>query len=202
MLVNLLRHGETEAGGRYCGGIDVALSWKGWCQMHAAVAGRSWDLIVSSPLRRCATFAGALARKLGARCRLDADWREMSFGEWGGRSAAELLETDGERLRCFWKDPAELSPPGGEPLTQLHSRVMAAWQRVVKDPESGRVLIVTHGGPIRVLRATQSGLTLSALLCIDVPHAVLVSVESAPDPCATPEPPPRQAPRPEQETLA
>jgi len=202
MRVHLLRHGETEGGARYCGGIDVALSWKGWRQMRAAVAGQSWDLIVSSPLRRCAAFAQALARILGARCRFDADWREMSFGEWEGRSANELLEIDGERLRRFWNDPAELSPPGGEPLTQLHSRVMAAWQGIVKDPESGRVLIVTHGGPIRVLRAVQSGLALSALLSIDVPHAALVSIESTFDQGAAPGPSPRHAPRLKRETLA
>jgi alpha-ribazole phosphatase len=202
MLVHLLRHGETEGGARYCGGIDVALSWKGWRQMRAAVAGESWDLIVSSPLRRCAAFAEALARKLGACCRVDADWREMSFGEWEGRSAGELLATDGERLRRFWKDPAELSPPGGEPITQLHSRVMAAWRRIVKDPDSGRVLIVTHGGPIRVLRAMQSGLALSALLSIDVPHAALVSIESLPNRVGTPELPPKSSPCAERETPA
>jgi alpha-ribazole phosphatase len=202
MRVHLLRHGETEGGTRYWGGIDVALSWKGWRQMRVAVAGQSWDLIVSSPLRRCAAFAEALARQLGVRCRYEVDLREMSFGEWEGRSAVELLETDGERLRYFWVDPKAHPPPGGESLVQLHARVMAAWQRVVNDPDSGRVLIVTHGGPIRVLRAMQSGLALSALLSIDVPHAALVSIESPPDRGGTPEPPPKSSPCAERETPA
>jgi alpha-ribazole phosphatase len=178
MLVHLLRHGETEGGARHWGGTDVALSARGWQQMRAAVAGRSWDLIVSSPLRRCAAFAETLARDLGVRCRCDADLREMSFGEWEGRSAAELMQTDAERLRLFWADPGVHIPPGGESLAQLHSRVMAAWQRIVRTPQDGRVLIVTHSGPIRLLRAAQSSVPLSALLSIDVPHGALISIES------------------------
>jgi alpha-ribazole phosphatase len=181
MLVHLLRHGETEGGARYWGGIDVALNWKGWRQMRAAVAGQSWDLIVSSPLRRCAAFAEALARELGARCRYEADLREMSFGEWEGRSPAELMQTDAERLRLFWADPSAHTPPGGESLTQFHSRVMTAWERILTTQENKRVLIVTHSGPIRLLRAAQSATPLSALLSIDVPHGTLVAIECAAD---------------------
>jgi alpha-ribazole phosphatase len=178
MLVHLLRHGETCGGARYLGETDVALSAKGWEQMRAAVAGRCWDLIVCSPLQRCAAFAGALAEELGARCRHDADLREMSFGEWEGYSAAELLQRDAERLRRFWSDPSRYAPPGGEPLAQLHLRVMAAWERIASDHCAGRALIVTHGGPIRLLRALQSGIALSALLSIDVPHATLIGIQT------------------------
>jgi alpha-ribazole phosphatase len=187
MTVELLRHGQTQVRARYLGSTDVALSSTGWQQMRAAVAGRSWDLIVSSPLKRCAEFAAQLAHELGANCRLDADWREMSFGEWEGRSAAELLERDGERLRRFWANPAEQSAPGGEPLSALHARVVSAWRRIVDDPGFGPVLVVTHGGPMRVMRALQSGSASSALLSIDVPHAALWSIESPAGQHATPE---------------
>lgn len=182
MRVYLLRHGETEGGSRYWGDTDVALNWKGWRQMRAAVAGRSWDLIVSSPLRRCAAFAGALARELDVPCRYDADLREMSFGEWEGRSAAEVMQTDAERLRQFWSDPSVHAPPAGEPLAQLHARVTAAWQRIVTDRCAvNRVLVVTHSGPIRLLRAAQLGTPLSALLSIEVPHGSLLGIESRAD---------------------
>ena len=188
MLVHLLRHGETEGGARYWGGTDVALSWMGWRQMRAAVAGQSWDLIVSSPLRRCAAFAEALARELGVRCRYEADLREMSFGEWEGRSAAEIMQTDAEHLRLFWADPSAHTPPAGESLVQLHSRVMAAWQRIATDRDGERVLIVTHSGPIRLLRALQSRTALSALLGIDVPHGALFTIECLPDGSVAPDP--------------
>lgn len=182
MRVHLLRHGETEGGSRYWGDTDVALNWNGWRQMRAAVAGQSWDLIVCSPLRRCAAFAKALAREGGVPCRYDADLREMSFGEWEGRSAEEVMQRDAERLCNFWSDPSVHAPPGGEPLAQLHSRVMAAWQRIVTDRDGAdRVLVITHSGPIRLLRAAQSGTPLSALLSIEVPHGSLLGIESGAD---------------------
>ena len=177
MLVHLLRHGETEGGVRYWGGMDVALSSRGWLQMRTAVAGGSWDLIVSSPLRRCAAFAEALAQELGVPCRLEADLREMSFGRWEGYSTAELMQRDAERLRLFWFDPSVHTPPGGEPLGELQTRVMAVWQRLSTASDCGRTLVVTHGGPIRVLRAVQSRTPLSALLTIDALHATLIGID-------------------------
>jgi alpha-ribazole phosphatase len=188
MLVHLLRHGDTEGGARYWGVTDVALSAKGWQQMRAAVTGYSWDLIVSSPLRRCAAFAQALAQELGATCRLDEKFREMGFGEWEGCSAAELMQTHAEQLRGFWSDPSLHGPPGGEPLVALRSRVMAAWQRIVRDEGCGRVLIVTHGGPIRLLRAAQSGTPLRELMSLDVPHASLIGIECSADGSMAPDP--------------
>jgi len=188
MLVHLLRHGEPEGGARHCGETDVALSANGWEQMRTAVAARSWDLIVSSPLRRCASFAEALARELPARFRCDSDLREMSFGAWEGRSAAQLMETDPEGLRLFWSDPSVHTPPGGESLERLRSRVMSAWQRLVTDPNSGRLLIVTHSGPIRLLRAVQSHLPLASLLSIEVPYAALIGIECLPDGSVAPDP--------------
>jgi alpha-ribazole phosphatase len=112
MLVHLLRHGETEGGVRYWGGMDVALSSKGWLQMRTAVAGRSWDLIISSPLRRCAAFAEALARERRVPCRLEADLREMSFGTWEGYSTAELMQRDAQRLRLYLVRPERAHPAG------------------------------------------------------------------------------------------
>ena len=181
MWVQLLRHGEPEGGARYWGGTDVALSRKGWEQMRAAVAGRSWDRIISSPLRRCSAFAEALASQLGVGCLLDAQLREMSFGGWEGHSAEELMQTDADGLRRFWSDPSAYPPPGGEPLSRMQTRVMAAWRRIVGGAEHARTLIVTHSGPIRLLRAAQSGTPLSALLTIEVPHAALVSIECRTD---------------------
>jgi alpha-ribazole phosphatase len=176
MRVHLLRHGEPEGGALFWGAIDVALSAKGWEQMRATVAGRAFDVIVSSPLRRCAAFAETLAMDLGTQCRYDADLRELSFGDWEGRSAAEVMQSDPERLRLFWSDPATHTPPGGEPLTQLQARVIRAWERIVAERAGERVLVVTHSGPIRLLWATQCGTPLSALLSIEVPHAALMSI--------------------------
>jgi alpha-ribazole phosphatase len=174
--LQLMRHGATLAGDRYCGRTDVELSAHGWEQMRRAVAGRTWRFIVSSPLRRCAAFAAELAHASGARCRYDPDLREMCFGRWEGKSAAELMRVEPEALAAFWSDPVQHPPPGGESVEQLHKRVLQAWERVISAESSGTTLVITHGGPIRVLCGLRDGLPGNKLLAIDVAHATLIDM--------------------------
>jgi alpha-ribazole phosphatase len=180
-LIECLRHGETEGGARYCGSTDVELTAHGWQQMLAATEGRVWNRIISSPLRRCADFAFELAQRLALPCTQDPDWREMHFGEWEGLTAEELLQADAGTLERFWADPVTYAPPGSEPLLQLRSRVLAAFERAIQSPgpssnaAPARILVVTHGGPIRVLRAEQSSLALSSLLSFEVPHGAILT---------------------------
>jgi alpha-ribazole phosphatase len=170
--IDLLRHGEVEGGSRYCGSTDVLLTAAGWDQMWTAVGNdRRWDLIVSSPLKRCAQFAEALAQRHSLELRLDERLREMHFGEWEGRDAAELMQTDAENLTRFWRDPGQYAPTGGESLTTLQSRVVAAWQDIVT--AACAVLVVTHGGPIRAILCHLRGVSIDQSLQIDVPHASL-----------------------------
>src|SRR5690606_33998812 len=94
LSLDLLRHGETTHGGGFRGSLDDALTGQGWAQMRAATAGKGpWDLLVSSPLARCAAFAAELGAQRQLPVVLEADLRELHFGDWEGRSAAELMET-------------------------------------------------------------------------------------------------------------
>ena len=173
--IQALRHGETCAAGRYCGRTDVALSARGWQQMRAAVAGRSWERIVSSPATRCLAFARELALAAGRECEIDADLRELDFGRFEGRSAAEILASEPAELAAFWRDPLAHPPPEGEPVPALVARVLRAWERIRAAPARS-TLIVTHGGPLRVLCALRDGRPTDQLLQIEVPHAVLIEL--------------------------
>lgn len=176
--MHLLRHGETEGAGRYHGSTDIALSARGWQQMRQTTADLQWDLVISSPLQRCAAFAAELAQQRQLPYTIEGDLREVHFGAWEGRSATELMQTEPQLLRRFWEDPLTHTPPGGESLQDLQQRVLQAWRRIVARHAGTRVLIVTHGGPIRVLLAARAGMALSQLLSIDVPHAALESLDT------------------------
>ncbi len=76
----------------------------------------------------------------------DAGFRECNFGEFEGKTYAQL-ETN-TLYRQWVDDPYTISPPGGESMQQLESRVTAAFLRL---PPGAR--IITHGGPIRLLLA-------------------------------------------------
>ncbi len=176
--IGLLRHGEVAGGARFRGHRDDPLTAAGWDQMWAALRGAGrWERVVSSPLVRCAAFARAFARRHGLPLALDERLMEMYFGRWEGRSAAALLATDAEALTRFWQDPEGCPPPGGEPLARFRARVLAAWRDVLAAHAGRRVLLVTHGGVIRVLLAHLRSQPPARLLDIEVGHGSLHRID-------------------------
>ena len=175
--LDLLRHGETELGGGLRGSLDDALTTRGWEQMHSAVAtGGPWDRLVSSPLQRCARFAELLGEQTGVPVHMDKDLQELHFGAWEGRSAAALMDTDAESLGRFWADPYRFTPPGGEPVLAFSARVLAAVERLHAAYAGQRVLLVSHGGVMRLLLARARGLPREQLLNVEVAHGALFSL--------------------------
>lgn len=177
LRLDLLRHGETELGGGLRGSLDDALTEKGWQQMRAAVIERGpWDRLVSSPLQRCARFAEELAEGSGLPVELDKNLQELHFGAWEGQSAAALMETDADALGLFWADPYSFTPPLGEPVAMFSERVLAAVARLQAVYDGQRVLLISHGGVMRLLLAQARGLPREQLLNVEVGHGALVSL--------------------------
>lgn len=174
--IGLLRHGETEGGARYRGITDDSLTSTGWEQMWQATdVGMPWKGVVTSPLRRCAQFAYSFAQRHAVPVRADERLRELNFGRWEGRTAVELMETEPETLTCFWRDPWNQRPPEGEPFKDMQARVLAAWHDIVLDQRP--VLVVSHGGPLRVILCHVSSRPVEDFFEIEVPHAALHRVE-------------------------
>ena len=169
-------------GGGLRGSLDDALTEKGWKQMREAVIEQgSWDRLVSSPLQRCARFAEEFGARLSVPVHFDKDLQELHFGAWEGQSAAALMETDAEALGLFWADPYSFTPPQGEPVVDFSTRVLAAVERLHATYAGERVLLISHGGVMRLLLAQARGLPREQLLNVEVGHGALFSltVESA-----------------------
>ncbi|UXZ95051.1 alpha-ribazole phosphatase family protein [Pseudomonas phytophila] len=178
--LDMLRHGETELGGGMRGSLDDALTDTGWAQMRAAVAEAGpWDRIVSSPLQRCARFAEELAERLALPLSLEPGLQELHFGDWEGHSAAQLMETDAEGLGLFWNDPYGFTPPNGEPVIEFSARVLAAVEKLHQAYAGERVLLVSHGGVMRLLLANARGLPREQLLQVTVGHGALLAISVA-----------------------
>ncbi|CAM3136669.1 histidine phosphatase family protein [Filibacter tadaridae] len=78
------------------------------------------------------------------RYKEDCNFRECNFGEFEGKTYADLeKDTD---YRQWIDDPYANAPRGGESLVEVENRVMSALKMVPKD-----AIIVTHGGPIRII---------------------------------------------------
>lgn len=173
--IDLLRHGDTGQRS-YRGQLDDSLSALGWSQLRAAIFGRSWDAIVSSPLRRCAEFAQDLSEARRVPLRIDARLAEYHFGDWQGVPIETLAQEQGEALRHFWMDPVAHPPPGGEPFAAFRARLCEALNDVAEQAQTQRVLVVTHGGAIRLLRCEAEGRDFGEMANIEVPHASLHSL--------------------------
>lgn len=177
LRLDLLRHGETERGGGFRGRLDDALTATGWQQMRAGLgAAQPWDALVSSPLRRCGAFAEDLAARSGLPLYWEADLRELDFGEWEGLSAATLMARDSAALARFWDDPYAFHPPGGEALAAFEARIDAALQRLYAAHAGRHLLLLTHGGVMRLLAARARGLAREQLLQVTVAHGELLAL--------------------------
>ena len=168
-LIDLLRHGEPEGGARFRGERDDPPSALGREQIRLATARdrAGWTRILSSPARRCAEPAQALARELDLPLGERSWLRERGFGDWEGLTADAI---PAEALARFWSDPVGYTPPGAEPFPAFHARVLNGWRDLLQDP-APHTLIVTHGGVVRLLVAEALGMPQDALLLLEVPYA-------------------------------
>jgi alpha-ribazole phosphatase len=173
-FVDLLRHGEPEGGGRFRGGSEDPLSPAGLAQMQAAVAvsgdgAPPWDLVVTSPTRRCAAFAEALSLGRGLPLEVWRDLGERCWGDWEGRAADQIPSADHSR---FWADPVGYTPHGAEPFAAFRERGLRAWDALLAHP-ARHPLVVTHGGVLRVVLGAVLDMPPAALILIEVPYACI-----------------------------
>jgi len=181
--IDLLRHGECQGGEIYRGITDVLLTDRGWQQMESSLhsdvahAETPWDRIVSSPLQRCRLFSEAKAQELGIPLHSHDGFREMDFGDWEGRTLEEVNRVDAEAVSNFYRDPATVSPPNGESMQMVQGRLLSAWQQVLNEHRGEHLLLVQHGGTIRILLAELLQMPLAAVTRLEIHYASLSRVQ-------------------------
>lgn len=173
-LIDLMRHGETTHTGCYCGSKDVSLTANGREQMERVLYQKlNCDRIISSPLSRCAEVANSFSRQRNIPLNIDADFQEIHFGDWEGQAISDIFKDHPKAINSFFLDPIRNTPPKGESLRDFHDRVIKAFVRCILQYRGQRLLILTHGGVIRVVVAHVLGMPLNKLMKLEVPHASL-----------------------------
>ena len=130
-----------------------------------AAAGLDGPAIWSSPARRCL----AVAEALGPKPALDQRLLELHFGAWEGVAWDEV---DRASLDLWAASPLDFAPPGGESGASLVDRVRsfhATLRALGRD-----CVVVSHGGPLKVLRSLLAGEAVDLL----TPPPALGSVTS------------------------
>jgi alpha-ribazole phosphatase/probable phosphoglycerate mutase len=176
--IDMIRHGEPVGGKRYRGQIDDPLSEKGWQQMRSAVAGKNpWDAIISSPLSRCAEFARELSDNLSLPVTLDDRFKEIGFGDWEGKTKAEIQQDDPDIVHRFWVNPVANRPNNAEKLIDFNTRIVAAFNDAVQSHRGKHVLIVGHAGIMRMTLCHVLRMPIDAMFRIDVPNAGITRIK-------------------------
>lgn len=182
-IIDLIRHGEPVGGNRYRGhGVDDPLSERGWEQMWNAVGDRHpWERIVTSPLQRCRAFAEALGERSGIPFEVDERFREVGFGSWEGRTAAEIEAADPKGYRAFYENPVAHRPEGAEPLHDFVERISTAYEDTRLVHAGRHILIVAHAGVIRAVTTAILEAPVSAIYRQRVDNAGMVRVRHSAD---------------------
>lgn len=179
----MLRHGESQYSHTLRGHLDDELTAKGWQQMQSTieqVTNQSWDVIVSSSLKRCACFAEQLAKTAELPLLVNHDLKEMYFGEWEGVSTQQIYETSPELLANFWQKPSQYCPPCAETLNQFQTRVLKGFQDLLgymQKQNLQHALVITHGGVIKLLACLARQQPLDDLLKMPAELGKLYSLE-------------------------
>ncbi|MGH1487083.1 MAG: histidine phosphatase family protein [Cellvibrionaceae bacterium] len=176
---DLLRHGECEDGHCYRGSSDVALTNKGLKQMEAGLNKLNpiWHRVVSSPLLRCSILAKKVSAQHKIPLALDKSLQEMHFGQWEGQAVQKIWDTQQTLVEAWGVDPVNFPPPDGEAADIFAARVETAFQHLVDQYVGENILLVTHGGVIRVLLAYCLSLSLSKLNRFNIPYACVSRIQ-------------------------
>ena len=186
IVIDFMRHGEPEGGDILRGRVDPVLTETGWDQMRRAVSlsesnGPSrktpnWTEIISSPLQRCCHFAEKTAERMNCLTTIDNQWQEIDYGDWDGMLVSDWRKVAAEQFKAFKNDLSALAPPNGEDYLSFKERVLAAWEKIATKPDGSHLLIVTHGGVLRVILPSVLGMPFNRSFPLHIPFACLSRV--------------------------
>jgi probable phosphoglycerate mutase len=162
-----IRHGETtwNVDTRIQGHLDIPLSANGrWQAERLAEALRDEPIqaIYASDLARAWETAHYVGQAQGLPVTKEMGLRERDFGDFEGKTFAEIEMLLPEQSMRWRKRDPEFYPAGGESLITLRTRVLAAVERLAALHSGEQIALVGHGGVMDVLYRAATRLDIQA----------------------------------------
>ncbi len=179
--LDLVRHGEIATRGLLCAGRDETLSATGKTQLETLKPGLKWDLVVSSPYKRCADFAQELASSQGLPLIIDPAWQEIDFGAWTDVTRESIWASNRQQLLQLWSDPMNFSAPDGESMLDFTNRVQSAFVELLEAHAGKSILMLSHAGVLRAIIANALGIDYHSTQKFNVEHAKINRLRAYPD---------------------
>ena len=179
--IYLLRHAESSANsaGILAGRLpSISLSKAGKVQSRAIVEALNnlqVTHIYSSPIQRCLETIEPFAKSSKRKVTKAPNFIEMDYGDWSGRKLSALR---GEKLwKSIQKRPSTVRFPNGESFQEMQARIKKGLNELAKKHKKGRVLVVSHGDPIKVIIASALGMNLDDFQKLVVDPASLTIID-------------------------
>ena len=148
--IALMRHYPTDwnTNGRLQGRSDIPLTDQARADLRARHMPSPWReaRVVASPLVRARETAELLAE--GRPVLIEPRLVELSWGDWEGRLAADLLDNDTSGFRPTHLWTMDERAPGGESQQEAWNRVAPALADLATGPA---VVVVTHKALMRLI---------------------------------------------------
>ena len=163
----LIRHGETvwNSQQRMQGHSNSDLSEEGRAQIESLgqwMKNVSFDHIYSSDSLRTRQTAEAITKSSGHTLKIDQRLREKNLGVFEGLTTEEAKERHPEIFRLFKTAGSNYVIDEGESTQQLLDRALEFIEEIRLLQPDQRVVLVTHGGVVRVLIKHTLGLSVGS----------------------------------------
>jgi len=178
-IIYIARHGETDANKdmRFQGHTDNPLNAKGRAQadeLAARVKELPLSKIYASDLTRAVETATPMAKGHNLKVISNSGFREICFGRWEGLTFKEIKAQWPSSIDMFLQKPGEVNIEGGESFQEVQKRAWSAFEEIVEEQkEDTSIMLVAHGGIVRVLLCTALGLDLNKIWAFYVDNASL-----------------------------
>jgi len=166
--VIFVRHGETSwnLDKRYQGHSDISLNKKGVEQAQAVAKRLSTERIsavYSSDLMRAAKTAELIAMQHSLPVISMPELREVNFGLWEGLTYEQIMATWPDELSAIYSKPGTICIPDGESFDDVTKRVEIGMATCIKTHQNETIVIVSHGGAMRVALCNALGLPIEKI---------------------------------------
>lgn len=173
MKVFFVRHTSVNSDPKMCYGwtnVDVSENFLTEANRIKEILSDQKFVCYSSDLKRCVKLAEFLSDEV----KFDSGLREINFGDWEGKNWDDIEKTLPDTKP---DDFVNHKTPGGESFKDQSLRVLESWQNIISSQNNDdTVVIVAHGGTIRIILCDLLGIPLENAFKIKIDYASLTSV--------------------------
>ena len=182
----LIRHGEVTWNKQACytGWTDLPLTEKGIAQAERVaerLRNEPLRAVYCSDLRRATVTAEIVAAPHGLKPIVDADLRELNYGDWEGIAEVDLPVKYPELYAEWTANPAQVRVPSGESFSELLERAGRAVSRIAEEHPDGCVAVVAHKSVNRILICHWLGVDINLYKRIGQENGAINTTQITPD---------------------